>query len=163
MAKRLPPSSRDKTARLWDATTGKPLGEPMRHEGDVVAVSFSPDGKTIATASDDKTARLWDATTGKPLGEPMRHEGDVTAVSFSPDGKTIATASIDGTARLWNATTGKPLGEPMRHEGRCFGLDLQSRRQNDRTRAGTTPRNSGTRRRGSRWASRCGMQEQSPP
>ena len=88
----------------------------MRHARAVTAVSFSPNGKTIATASYDKTARRWDAATGKPLGEPMRHEGDVVAVSFSPDGKTIATASRDKTVRLWDATTGKPLSEPMRHE-----------------------------------------------
>ena len=26
-------ASRDKTARLWDAASGKPIGEPMKHEG----------------------------------------------------------------------------------------------------------------------------------
>ena len=63
-------ASDDTTARLWDAATGKPLGEPMKHEEAVMAVAFSPDGTKVATASEDKTARLWDAATGKPLGEP---------------------------------------------------------------------------------------------
>ena len=60
-------------ARLWDAATGKPIGDPLKHNGWVNAVAFSPDGKKIATAS-GSTARLWDAATGKPLGEPLRHD-----------------------------------------------------------------------------------------
>ncbi|MFL6551740.1 MAG: WD40 repeat domain-containing protein [Chthoniobacterales bacterium] len=56
-------ASRDKTARLWDATSGKPIGEPMKHEGGVFSAQFSPDGQRVVTASKDKTARLWDAMT----------------------------------------------------------------------------------------------------
>src|SRR5262249_50010673 len=37
-------ASADKTARLWDAATGAPIGEPMRHEDEVVDAVFSPDG-----------------------------------------------------------------------------------------------------------------------
>ncbi|NET72248.1 MAG: TIR domain-containing protein [Sphaerospermopsis sp. SIO1G2] len=71
------------------------------HQSYVTSVSFSPDGKTIATASDDNTARLWNLN-GQLLQEFKGHQSSVYSVSFSPDGKTIATASDDNTARLWN-------------------------------------------------------------
>ena len=58
------------TARLWDAATGKPLDEPLKHDNSVNAVVFSPDGTKIATASGrffDKggEAWVWDVATAK--------------------------------------------------------------------------------------------------
>jgi WD40 repeat protein len=70
------------------------------HQNIVYSVSFSPDGKTIATASGDNTARLWNLK-GELLQEFKGHQGGVWNVSFSPDGQTIATASNDKIARLW--------------------------------------------------------------
>ena len=70
--KRIVTASGDKTARLWDADTGKAIGEPLRgHASDVSSAAFSPEGKRIVTASSDKTARLWDAETGRPISEPL--------------------------------------------------------------------------------------------
>ena len=51
-------ASADKTARLWDAASGKAIGEPMRHDDEVLSARFSPDGHWVVTASSD-TARVW--------------------------------------------------------------------------------------------------------
>ncbi|HEV7403568.1 MAG TPA: TIR domain-containing protein, partial [Chthoniobacteraceae bacterium] len=109
-------ASRDNTARVWDAVTGQPMGEPLRHEGAVTSAQFSPDGTRLVTASWDKTARVWDAATGRALGEPLRHEGFVESAQFSPDGTRIVSACDDKTVRVWEAATGRALGEPLRHE-----------------------------------------------
>ena len=100
-------ASMDKTARLWDAASGKEL-KRLTHDAEVQAASFSPDGRTVVTASLDKTARLWDAASGKELLR-LTCDNVVMAASFSPDGRTVVTASWDSTARLWDAATGKEL------------------------------------------------------
>jgi WD40 repeat protein len=109
--------SGDKTARLWEAATGKAVGPPLQHQDIVCAVAFSPDGETVLTGSWDKTARLWKAATGKVIGPPLQHQGQVRAVAFSPDGQTVLTGSGDKTARLWEAATGKAVGPPLQHQG----------------------------------------------
>ena len=73
-------SWKDKTARLWDARTGQPVGNPMQHGSDVFALAFDPKGELLATGSGDNTARLWNAHTGQLVGAPMKH----TAVRFGP-------------------------------------------------------------------------------
>ena len=118
-------ASSDGTARLWDAASGTPLGEPLRHDRQVQALAFSPDGTKVMTGSFDGTVRLWDAATGKPLGEPLRHEGGVIAVAFSPSGVKVLTgggSSKHGTAQLWDSATRKPFGEPLRHDYAVFAV-----------------------------------------
>lgn len=106
-----------------DATTATnlaaywPIGTPMRHEGVVTSIAFSPDGRRIVTGADDGAARIWFGETGMQIGVPMRHVGGVTSVAFSPDGRRVATGTDDGTARVWESETGKPIGTPMRHKG----------------------------------------------
>ncbi|WP_392535777.1 hypothetical protein [Nostoc sp. C117] len=88
----------------------------------VKGVSFSPDGKTIATASSDNTARLW-TLNGQLLQEFKGHQGEVYSVSFSPYGKTIATASGDKTARLWTLN-GQLLQEFKGHQGEVYSVSF---------------------------------------
>ena len=97
-------ASADETARLWDAETGQPIGEPLKgHEGAVNSAAFSPDGRRIVTASADNHAGLGRGD-GPPVGEPLRgHKGAVKSAAFSPDGRRIVTASGDKTGGLWDA------------------------------------------------------------
>jgi uncharacterized delta-60 repeat protein len=87
----------------------------MKHEDQVVAVAFSPDGKYVASGSEDGTARVWEAQTGHEIAR-MSHEDYVVAVAFSPDGKYVISGSWDDTARVWEAQTGHEVAR-MSHEG----------------------------------------------
>jgi tetratricopeptide (TPR) repeat protein len=71
-------------------------------------VSFSPDGRRIATASEDGTARVWDAAGGQELLTLKLRRGRVSDVAFSPDGVRLATADFQ-RVRLWDAATGTEL------------------------------------------------------
>ncbi len=71
-----------------------------RHTDKVFSISFSPDGKILASASADNTIKLW-SLDGKLLRTLTGHTDRVFSVSFSPDGKTIASGSQDQTIKLW--------------------------------------------------------------
>lgn len=105
----------DHTVRLWNAVTGKQIGQPMAGHTDTVgSVAFSPDGTRLASAATDGTIRLWDVRTGQQIGPPLTgHSRWVASVAFSPDGARLVSGSGDGTIRLWNAGTGAPLGPPL--------------------------------------------------
>jgi WD40 repeat protein/serine/threonine protein kinase len=106
---RIVTASADKSARIWDASTGAQLGQLTGHGSSVYAAAYSPDGSRIVTASDDKTARIWDARLGKQLAVLSGHGDQVSLADYSPDGTHIVTASFDKTARIWDASTGAQL------------------------------------------------------
>ena len=120
--RRVATGSWDKTARIWDAETGNPMGEPLIHSSWVQTVAFSPDGRHIATACHDASARIWDVETGQPVGEPMKHSEIVRWVAFSPDGRRVATVCDDRAARIWDAESCQPVCEPMKHAGRVMNF-----------------------------------------
>ena len=103
-AARILTASWDKTAKLWDAASGK-LVASFAHQGFVWHATFSPDGTRILTASADKTAKLWDAASGRLIAS-FAHQDGVNDAAFSPDGARILTASSDNTAKLWDAASG---------------------------------------------------------
>ena len=85
------------------------IGTLEGHTDPVYAVSWSPDGKTLATAGFDNTVRLWDAATRKEIRLYEGHTKIVMAVAISPDGKQILSGGNDNTAKLWDYPTADAL------------------------------------------------------
>ena len=115
-------ASWDNVARVWDAETGEPVSEPLRHPDWVFQAPFSPDGTKLLTACRDSTARLWDWRAGRQVIPALEHNHEVHAVAFTPDGRRLLTGSDDKTARVWDPGTGKALSRPIQLAG--FGLQV---------------------------------------
>ena len=101
--------------RVWDLESDS---------DEVSSVSFSPDGKTLASGSADQTIKLWDVTTGKEIRTFQGHSRSVLSVSFSPDGKTLASGSYDNTIKLWDVTTGKEIHTFQGHSAGVWSVSF---------------------------------------
>lgn len=72
-------------------------------------VTFSPNGRLLATDLGSPNVYLWDSYVRKDVLTMVGHQNEVVAGAFSPDGKLLATASLDTTVRLWRVETGEPF------------------------------------------------------
>jgi len=99
-------ASKDCTARVWNAETGKCELLLEGHTEAVCSACISPDCRYVATSSEDGSARLWHVDTGKSARLLSEHKEAVYAASFSPDSKQVVTASEDCTAKIWVVKTG---------------------------------------------------------
>ena len=80
-----------------------------------MSVTFSPDGKALASGSNDgNTVYLWDVATLSPialLGNDADEEHEaVNSVAFSPDGTILAAAGDDAKIRLWDMQIERETG-----------------------------------------------------
>lgn len=101
---RLVSCSDDFTLFLWYPTLHKrPVIRMTGHQQPVTHLSFSPDGRFLASASFDKKVKLWDGRTGQFLHTLNGHVGKVYQVAWAPDSRLLASASSDSTCKVWEA------------------------------------------------------------
>ena len=106
---RIVTASYDKTARIWDVSTGREIAILKGHQGPVERAGFSPDGRQVITAARDGTARIWDADSGTQLFVLQPVGGFFPTAVFDPSGERVLTAAANNRASLWNPRTGTKI------------------------------------------------------
>lgn len=112
----------DKTVRVWDVATSKPVRSFQGHLGSVLAVAVRGDGRQFVSACDDGAIRVWD------LNPTDEHKAFVEAtdalwtVAFSADGKRLAAAGADRTIRVYDPASGQLEAALAGHSAPITGL-----------------------------------------
>ena len=90
---------------VFNAVSGKRIGEPFQIGGELARIAFSPDARRIAVASWDSTVTVADVGTGHVVAVLTNHTKGVADVAYSPDGRYLGSASLDDTVEIWDAHT----------------------------------------------------------
>jgi WD40 repeat protein len=79
----------------------------LAHDGQVLALAITPDGKRLFTGGEDRMVKAWNVDDGS-LDEAFEaHDKAVLCLAVSPDGRLLATGGADCTVRIWDALTCK--------------------------------------------------------
>ncbi|MEQ8786084.1 MAG: M56 family metallopeptidase [Pirellulaceae bacterium] len=102
--------------KLWNVERRELEATLKGHTKSIRMISFSPDGRRVATAGDDGKTIVWNAAEGKQLLSISSQDGlAFYCVAYSPDGRMLATGGGDWKTRqktavkLWDAETGRLL------------------------------------------------------
>ncbi len=118
-------------AFLYDVETRQLVRELSGHQNTAQCLTFSPDGRLLATGGHDRTIRLWDVETGKTTRVVPAHRNKISAIAVSPDGRTIASGDLAGTVAFSHVETGRFLYDLKLADQAIRELSVFSRRHSD--------------------------------
>lgn len=132
-------ASWDGTVKLWDISVGSALSEAQgRNAGEdnryplatltghtdrALRVSWSPDGRILASSSRDKTIWLWDIEQRRYRAALRGHSAGVNGVGYTSDSRTVVSASEDGTMRAWDIASGQCLRVVQGYAASLYDFD----------------------------------------
>ncbi|KAI0877593.1 soluble quino protein glucose/sorbosone dehydrogenase [Hypoxylon argillaceum] len=124
IVERLVSASDDCTVYIWDPESqgSKPLNRLMGHTKQVNAVTFSNDGRLIATASWDNSIKIFDRE-GVFLATLRGHVAPVFQIAFSADSRLLVSCSRDTTLKTWDMRTFKLKTDLPGHEDEVYAVD----------------------------------------
>jgi ribosome assembly protein 4 len=84
------------------------------HTDSVLHVSYSPDGKKLASGGGDLMVRFWNVVTSLPTHICDGHRAHVLCTAWSPNGQFFISADKSGEIRVWDPVTGVLRGQPLK-------------------------------------------------
>ena len=109
-----------------------PVPSAVGHWLPITSVTFSADGRLVATVFRDGIPRVWNASDGRLLLELRDHPAAVTSLAFAPRGSRVLAGADDGTALIWDVADDHDvlpgadglLYELRGHSGPVTGVDF---------------------------------------
>lgn len=98
------------------------------HKAEVSSLTFSTDGKYLASTSWDKTVKIWDVNTGKLLKTLEGFASFGRAVSFNSNGNFLAASNSDKTIKIWDATNFTLLSTLLGHTDGVLAIDFNPKK-----------------------------------
>jgi len=114
---------------LWKVPSGSMVTTVKAHEEPIASVTYSPDGKYVATASyatpsEGARVKLWEVSTERQVfavrgrSNPLEDRGN--PVTFSPDGAYLAAVADDALVKLWKVPSGE-LAATLKDHSKWLG------------------------------------------
>jgi WD40 repeat protein len=92
---------------LWDLAARRPRVTLEGHPGEVAALAFAPDGRTLVTGGSRSPVLIWDLEAGRVRAALGPRVGRITALAFAPDGRRLVSAGR--SAQGLGGSQGRPV------------------------------------------------------
>ncbi|KXH76154.1 MAG: hypothetical protein AM326_07565 [Candidatus Thorarchaeota archaeon SMTZ-45] len=118
---------------IFETKNWTPVRILKDHEGSVLTMEFSSDGKYLASGSGtDKVSmhnvpenliKIWDFENGFTIANLTGHKDSVLEIKWSPDGSKLVSASDDKTLKIWDTYTWMNIKNFSGHAGGVLSVD----------------------------------------
>jgi WD40 repeat protein len=107
---------------FWDLNTKNRVRDPIVASSPILALAWSPDGRTLATGGDNGAVQLWSPLTPGSSTLLVDQPNQIVALAWKPDGQVLASGGSEGKVRQFAVATGKESGPILAHPGTVTAL-----------------------------------------